>query len=99
MVVRRAVLEELDPPWFETGRVSSVHVGEDVHFCDKAREAGFELYGDLDAPFGHLTVATVWPVHQPEGWTYAFGFQGGLQVTMPPDAWDAADAAAWGAHA
>lgn len=98
MVVRRRVLEALEEPWFETGRVSNVHVGEDVHFCDKARDAGFRLWADLDSPIGHLTVATVWPVHEPGGWTYGFGFQGGLKVTMPPDAWEEAEIVA-GAHA
>lgn len=96
MVVRREVFEALDDPWFEQGRISSTEIGEDVYFCDKARAAGFALHGDLDAPLGHLTVATVWPVKQPEGWTYGFGFQGGLKVTMPTTAWDDADNAEGG---
>ncbi len=94
MLVRRNVFDTLEKPWFEVGAITSVHVGEDVHFCDKARDAGFELWADLDAPLGHCTTATVWPVRQEFGWTYGFSFTGGLKVTMPTDAWDAAEVAA-----
>lgn len=94
LLVKREVFEELADPWFESGVVGDT--GEDVYFCDKARDAGFYLYGDLDANLGHLTTAAVWPVRQPEGWTYGFSFMGGMKVTMPPDAWAAADLVALG---
>lgn len=94
MVVRRRVFEELGAPWFEVGKVTTEDVGEDVYFCDKARDAGFELFADLDTVLGHCTTATVWPVRQEFGWTYGFGFMGGLKVTMPGDAWATADLAA-----
>lgn len=91
MLIRRNVFETLDPPWFEHGFVSTQEVGEDVYFCDKATEAGFEIYCDLDTKLGHCTTAIVWPVQQADGWTYAFTFAGGLKVSMPPDAWAQAE--------
>jgi hypothetical protein len=94
MLVRRPVLEAMADPWFETGRISSQEIGEDVYFCDKARDAGFRLWLDLGAKLGHLTTATVWPVDTGDGWSYGFGFPGGLRLTMPPDAWDDAEALA-----
>lgn len=97
MLIRRRVFEAMTDPWFEAGRVSSVEIGEDVYFCDKAREAQFLLYADLRALLGHCTTATVWPARTPEGSTYGFQFNGGLQITMPPDAWEAADRVATGA--
>lgn len=90
MLVYRRVFEYLEAPWFEAGKASNVDLGEDVYFCDKARTAGFTLVADLDAPMGHCTTATVWPVRTPE-WTYGFEFTGGLEVAMPPDAWSQAD--------
>ena len=94
MLIRRHVLENLVDPWFESGGVSGVEIGEDVYFCDKAREMGFGIYVDLDTPMGHITTSTVWPIQQNDGWTYGFGFTGGLKVSMPTDAWEAADLAA-----
>lgn len=91
MLIRRRVFEALEDPWFEHIRSSNVEIGEDVYFCDKAREAGFEIFCDLDIPMGHCTTATVWPVNEPGGWTYGFSFMGGLKLTMPSDAWDVAD--------
>jgi hypothetical protein len=91
MLVRREVFEIMSGPWFETGGISGVEIGEDFYFCDKARDLGFELWGDLDTNLGHVTTATVWPVRQEDGWTYGFGFNGGLKVTMPVGAWEDAN--------
>lgn len=91
MLVRRRVFEALEDPWFEAAHVSSVEIGEDVRFCDKAREEGFGIYADLDTSLGHMTTATVWPVKHAGGWTYGFGFTGGSTVAMPPDSWDVPD--------
>lgn len=94
MVVRREVFDTLEEPWFEFGMISSEQIGEDVYFCDKARDAGFDLYCDLDTPLGHITSSIVWPVRQPQGWTYGFTMTGGLKLTMPPGSWEEADRAA-----
>jgi hypothetical protein len=65
MLIRRDVLEAIEPPWFEyTDR------SEDIVFCEKAQAAGFTLYGDLGAHLGHITTAIVVPRWDPEnGWT------------------------------
>lgn len=89
MLVRRHVFECIEDPWFEAAFVSSVEIGEDVRFCDKAREEGFGIYVDLDVSLGHITTAGVWPVKHAGGWTYGFGFAGGKMVTMPP--WEDAE--------
>lgn len=82
LLVRRTVFEDMEDPWFEAGMVSGLEIGEDFYFCDKAREQ-YEIWGDLDTMIGHTTVATVWPARVDEGWTFSFGFTGGLQITMP----------------
>ncbi len=84
IVIRRRVLEALEEPWFEVGKAVSTEIGEDVYFHDKAREAGFQAWCDLDTPLGHATVATIWPINsEEEGWTAAVtlpGMQGGLVI-------------------
>lgn len=84
MLIRREVFDFMPEPWFEAGRLSSVQLAEDLFFCDKARNANFELWADLDSSLGHCTSSVVWPVKEPDGWTFAFSMMGGFELTMPP---------------
>lgn len=86
MLVRRSVFETIPAPWFESYSVSPVEMGEDVVFCDKARDAGFQIYCDLDANLGHCVSGVVWPVREPEGWTFGFSMMGGFTMRIPPAA-------------
>ena len=64
MLIRRRVLDKLDQPYFELGdrEDDGNRVSEDVTFCRKAREAGFQIHVDLAAPIGHFVVGSIWPV-------------------------------------
>lgn len=84
MLIRREVFDAVPAPWFESGKLSSVQLGEDVYFCDKAREQGFRIFADLDAMLGHCTSTVVWPVREDDGWTFGFSMAGGFTITMPP---------------
>lgn len=91
MLIKREVFDALSDPWFEAGVDSSVQLGEDIYFCDKASEEGFIVYCDLDTPMGHCSTSVVWPVNEPDGWTYGFSMMGGFQITMPPSVgWEVA---------
>ena len=81
MLIHRRVLEALDPPWFEYGFIS-----EDLMFCDKAMEAGFELHCDLSARLGHLTTAVVEPAYYQGEWTTGvqIGSYGQMTSVMLP---------------
>jgi hypothetical protein len=79
MLIRREVLEAIEPPWFEYSDKS-----EDVIFCEKAKAAGFQLYGDLEARLGHITTAVVWPSFNPEhGWMTGLTIGKDMQVQIP----------------
>lgn len=57
MLIHRDVLLAIeDGAWFDHGRVS-----EDLAFCAKVIEAGFEIYLDLEARMGHTSIHEVWP--------------------------------------
>jgi hypothetical protein len=65
MLIHRSVIEALDgPEWFEYGAAS-----EDILFCNKAIDAGFELYCDLGTRLGHITTAVVEPAFVDGEWT------------------------------
>ena len=50
MMVKREVFEKLEAPWFAIpySTIGQHYIGEDVFFCRKAREAGYEVLVDHD---------------------------------------------------
>lgn len=92
MLIRRRVLEALEFPWFEYGHDEDKRrVSEDVNFCKRATEAGFEIHVDPSFTMGHTTTATVEPVWDQDqdqwmtGLTIADGYTVYTGVTPPPD--------------
>lgn len=47
-MIRREVFEKLSLPWFDAGWGNSGVIGEDVHFCAKAHDAGIPVFVDHD---------------------------------------------------
>ena len=67
LAINLDVFVELDKPWFKTvtDEEGEVEVGEDVHFCRKAKKAGFEIFVDCDVKIGHLTTWEVdWETYE-----------------------------------
>lgn len=76
MKIRRKVFEAMMEKWpddwfqddirgkmfdfFPCGRFGNYFVGEDIGFCNKARECGFQIWGVQDIALGHYGEA-VWP--------------------------------------
>jgi hypothetical protein len=68
VLIKGRVFEEIPVPWFKqdtqwvkhNGQRMIHEVGEDVWFCDRAREKGYKVYVDVNCHVGH-TGATVWP--------------------------------------
>lgn len=52
-LIRRQVLEALDPPWFVENE-SMEQVAEDVNFCLRAKDAGFDIVCDTRVQAGHI---------------------------------------------
>lgn len=79
LLVRREVLEAMEPPWFEWTPLS-----EDFVFIEKAKAAGFPIYCDLSARIGHITTATLTPVTDDKGkWMMSVTVGLGTQITVP----------------
>lgn len=57
-LVKTAALKQIPQPWFSSTFTSGgdMHVGEDVHFCNQARNAGLQIYVDhaLSWAVGHI---------------------------------------------
>ena len=53
LLIRRAVWEGMDFPWFRCGQIVPDLLTEDTEFCLRAAEAGFGTVLDCDARVGH----------------------------------------------
>lgn len=74
MLIRRHVLDELGPPWFENS--NGLTIDEDVEFCRKAREAGFRVMIDVDTQIGHIGTIVASPSYQQGQWGLLIDFLG-----------------------
>ena len=50
LLIDRVVLETVKQPWFKFYGI----YGEDLHFCDKAKKAGFQTYLHMDVKVTHI---------------------------------------------
>ena len=54
------IFTEIDSPWFElTVGEHGQPIGEDVHFCEKLKEAGHKIYVDCSIDIKHLSLLAV----------------------------------------
>jgi hypothetical protein len=90
MLIRKHVFQKLEPPWFVYGKTAPDQMGEDLWFCERAREAGFPVYVDLDTAIGHIHPTVVTPRRVGDTWHVELGLGGGqgLLVRMAESADD-----------
>ena len=56
MLIRIEVFKKLKQPWFfwESNEKGELVTGEDMWFCRKARESGFDIWCDTSIKMGHI---------------------------------------------
>lgn len=79
MLIRRRVLEAIGDPWF-TPAPDAVGLNEDLWFCEKVHQAGFDIYCDPAAVMGHISIHSVWPVFENGQWNARFDHNGQMQI-------------------
>lgn len=79
MLIRREVIEAVEPPWFELGN----GISEDVNFCRKARAAGFDIHVDLGTLLGHISTVVIWPAYDGK-WSVGLSLMDGSEIGLEP---------------
>jgi hypothetical protein len=80
MLVRRHVLEALDAPIFELQQHGDDSwISEDMWFCHKATQAGFEIWCDTTLRYGHSNTYSVWPTYEDDKWRLEFRMGNGFR--------------------
>src|SRR3990167_8411358 len=67
LLVRRNVLEALESPWYDH-RISGAMAAEDQAFVRRVKDAGFDVFVDLDTPLGHIGHVVFTPVIKDGHW-------------------------------
>lgn len=67
MLVRRSVIEAIEPPWYDRLRSGALGV-DDQCFVARVKAAGFAVDVDLDARIGHMSPFTMLPVFSEGRW-------------------------------
>jgi len=82
MLIKSEVFRAMEEPWFHL--IDGVG-SEDLPFCNKAVELGFELYCDLGTPLGHIDPVIIWPSYseEDEGWNIGFELANGFSLKLP----------------
>ena len=66
VLIKTEVFRKLEDPWVTLGHYEKDNWCDDIHFFNKAREAGFEIYVDMDVCVGHIMSAVIVPYRRPE---------------------------------
>lgn len=67
LLIRRSVLEKTGPVWYERKK-SGAHSAEDQEFIAKIKDAGYDVFVDLDNPIGHIGNVNFIPWRKKTGW-------------------------------
>ena len=61
LMIRRAVLDAVESPWFRCGQLLVEYLAEDTEFCLRAAESGFPTFVDPTVRVGHVVRGILWP--------------------------------------
>ena len=67
LLIRRHVLEKIGAPWYDH-RISGSINAEDQAFIQRIKDAGFDVFVDLDVRLGHIGNVVYAPVLKAGGW-------------------------------
>lgn len=87
LLVRSHVFEQVsdDPDWFAYGHMPGRewNASEDIIFCERAQEAGFDIYVDLGSPIGHMAPSAIWPSYVDGEWCFGFSVSDATKLIVP----------------
>jgi len=67
-LVNTKVFESLEPPYVRHGELQYDKRNEDMGFCLRLGETGYQIHCDLDVVIGHMGLATFWPSRNQGQW-------------------------------
>lgn len=68
LLVHRRVIEAMTPPYWTIGQIKPDALSDDIDFCRRVRQAGFDIWCDFDTWVGHKSQCSLWPERTEQGW-------------------------------
>lgn len=68
VLISTNVFKALEEPYVRLGEIEKDGWCDDVGFFNRCRQAGFDIYCDLDSPVGHMASLTIWPEYNDGEW-------------------------------
>lgn len=68
VLVSTEVFKVLEQPYVRLGEIEKDGWSDDVGFFNRCRNAGYDIWCDLNAPVGHLANVTIWPEIYNDEW-------------------------------
>ena len=65
VLIKTEVFKKMEQPWITLGAYEKDNWCDDIHFFNKCREEGFELFVDTDISCGHCITAIIMPIKNP----------------------------------
>lgn len=83
-LINMKVFKALEKPYIRLGELEADHWCDDLGFFKRVREAGFEMYCDLDCTLQHFASVKVYPERDAEGkWFVTYNTNGNGNVSFP----------------
>ncbi len=83
VLINIEVFKKIEKPYIRLGQLEKDHWCDDTDFFLRLREAGVELFCDLDCLVGHMASVTLWPHEQDGKWFTAYDTKGLDVISIP----------------
>lgn len=68
VLIKTSIFKDLEEPYVRLGEIEKDGWCDDVGFFNRCRQAGFEIWCDLNAPVGHMANVIIWPENLDGEW-------------------------------
>lgn len=83
-LIKTEVFKTIGEPWITLGQLDKDGWGDDIHFFNRCRETGFEMYVDCDVRCGHIMSAIISPHLAEDGKWYTLYNTGSVESFQVP---------------
>ena len=85
LLVKAEVYRKLDKPWWQLGQINKENLSDDLNFCHRVRQKGFDIWCDQSILVGHHMSGTLWPVYKNDGsWGTVLVYGKNVIAEWPP---------------
>jgi hypothetical protein len=82
-LIKTSVFSKLEKPYVRLGEIDPEQWCDDVGFFNRVRNAGFQIYCDMECRIGHIGTLIIWPNKENGKWMSGYDTSGKTMVNIP----------------